>query len=198
MSRALAVKVAIAPPGEVASNVCGGGSVSVGGVVSSTWIAMLALEVLRWVSVAVQVTVESPTMNVLPEGGVQVARPGPSTASVVVAVNVTAAPSGPVASAATEIGASIAGAVVSATATVKPAWARLLANPVTAQLTLVGTEREQAGRRRAGQQWGQIAVDGIGAPSRRRVATAPAAEVASTSRSCAPEMTGAVMSWMKT
>ena len=74
---------------EVASNVCGGGSVIVGGVVSSTWIAMLALEVLRWVSVAVQVTVESPTMNVLPEGGVQVARPGPSTASVVVAANVT-------------------------------------------------------------------------------------------------------------
>src|SRR5439155_15672030 len=50
-------------------------------------------------SVAVQVTVVSPSANVEPDVGAQVTGREPSTASVAVAVKVTGAPFGPVASA---------------------------------------------------------------------------------------------------
>ena len=69
-----------------------------GGVVSTTMTWNEAEPVLLWESVAVQVTVVSTSGNMLPDAGAQVGVMLPSTMSNAVAVNVTTAPPGPVAS----------------------------------------------------------------------------------------------------
>src|SRR5688572_389292 len=67
-----------------------GGVSVVPGVFSLTWTVNVLLPVLPCESVAVQVTVVSPSGKRNPEPGVQEATPGPSTASVVDGlVNVT-------------------------------------------------------------------------------------------------------------
>ena len=71
------------------------------------------------VSVAEQVTVVGPSAKVLPDAGVQTGVIEPSTVSVAVAVNVTTAPLGPVASAVMSAGTVTTGSVVSTTVTVK-------------------------------------------------------------------------------
>src|SRR5437870_2802092 len=70
----------------------GGGSVSVGAVVSRTVTVKLFVATFARVSVAEQVTVVVASGNVAPLAGVQLAATAPLTASVAVALNVTIAP----------------------------------------------------------------------------------------------------------
>src|SRR5206468_3669203 len=89
------------------------GTVTTGAVVSTTVTVKVADPVLSLLSVAEQVTVVTPSGKVLPDGGVQVAVIEPSTASLAVAVNVTTAPAGPVASVTMLLGTVITGGIVS-------------------------------------------------------------------------------------
>ena len=76
-----------------------------------TW--KLALPVLPWLSVAVQVTVVVPSAKVEPADGAQEAATMPSTLSSAFAEKVAAAPPGPVASSVMSEGTDTTGAVVS-------------------------------------------------------------------------------------
>ncbi len=102
------------------------GRLRVGAVLSSTTTVAVAVPVLPAPSVAEQVMVVLLTAKVVPEAGTQIGVSEPDTASVAVAVKVTTAPVGPVAS--TRLGAVMvtAGGVVSVTVTVKLAFAALL------------------------------------------------------------------------
>jgi len=86
---------------------------TVGTVVSCTFTVKLPVAVLPAASVAEQLTVVVVIPNVEPEAGVHVTGTGPSTLSVAVALYVTAAPNGPVASAVIGEGSVSTGAVVS-------------------------------------------------------------------------------------
>jgi hypothetical protein len=81
MSEADAEKVTTAPDGPVASSTMSEGRVSVGGVVSTTWMLKLPDAVLPRLSVDEQFTLVVPTGKVLPEAGEQVTGRGPSTRS---------------------------------------------------------------------------------------------------------------------
>jgi hypothetical protein len=98
VSLALVEKVTTAPPGSLVSTEMSPGTVSVGGVVSRTLIVKEPGDVLPAQSVAVQLTVVVPRGNVDPDGGVQPTEGLGSRLSVAVAVKVTTAPEGPVAS----------------------------------------------------------------------------------------------------
>jgi hypothetical protein len=74
------------------------GSVSVGGVLSTTFTLNDADPVLPALSVAEQVTLVEPIAKMEPDEGLQLGVNEPSTASEAEAVNVTTAPLGPVAS----------------------------------------------------------------------------------------------------
>src|SRR6266540_1944940 len=93
------------------------GSVSAGGVVSTTVTWNVAVPVLCCVSVALHVTVVVPSANVEPLAGEQTTGRGPSALSDAAAVNVTTAPLGLVASAVMSSGTSRSGGVVSPTGT---------------------------------------------------------------------------------
>jgi hypothetical protein len=109
-----AAYVTSAPCGLVASAAGGAdGSVNSGGVVSCTMTLNEPVASFPAASVAVQVTSVVPSGNVEPEAGVHSGVIGPSTASLAVAVNVTTAPSGPVASSVMSDGRLNSGAVVS-------------------------------------------------------------------------------------
>jgi hypothetical protein len=114
-----AVKLNVAPDALVASTVAFAGTVITGAVVSRTVTVNVLLPVLARVSVALQVTVVVPAGNVDPLAGVQLTATLPSTRSVADAVNVKAAPVGPVASIVAFAGTVTTGAVRSATVTVK-------------------------------------------------------------------------------
>jgi len=86
---------------------------TVGTVVSCTFTVKLPSAVLPAASVAEQLTVVVVIPNVEPEAGVHVTGTAPSTLSVAVALYVTAAPDGPVASAVIAEGRVNTGAVVS-------------------------------------------------------------------------------------
>src|SRR3954469_10281484 len=88
-------------------------------------------------SVAEHVTVVVPTGNVLPEAGSQVTGTEPSTASLAVAVKLTAAPVADVASAVMSAGSVRSGAVVSATVTTNDFVPGLPAASVAVQSTVV-------------------------------------------------------------
>src|SRR6266851_5435858 len=113
------------------------GRVSAGGVVSSTVTVKVPLAELPLVSVAVQFTVVLPSAKVLPEAGEQLGVTGPSIASLAVAVKLTEAPMGPVASAVMLAGRVSAGGVVSWTVTVKVPFAVLPLVSVAVQATVV-------------------------------------------------------------
>src|SRR5262245_41110044 len=85
-----------------------------GPVVSTTVILNDFVDVLLLASWAVQFTVVWPSGNVDPEAGVQVSTGAGSVSSVAVAVYVTTAPPGPVASRVMSAGTVITGGVVSA------------------------------------------------------------------------------------
>ena len=112
-SVAVAVNETTLPAELVASNVILDGNVSVGAVVSLTVMVKDPVPVLLAASVAEQFTVVVAIGNVEPEAGVHVTGTGPSTLSVAVAVYVTAAPDGPVASAVIGEGSVNTGGVVS-------------------------------------------------------------------------------------
>lgn len=114
------------------------GTVTLGAVVSTTDTLKLALPVLPCASVAEQVTVVvASRAKVEPERGEQVGAITPSTRSLAVAVKVTAAPEGPVASAVMLAGTVTVGGVVSTTVTVKLPEAMLPAASEAEQLTVV-------------------------------------------------------------
>ena len=108
-----------------------------GGVASTTLTVKLAVAVLPALSVAVQVTVVVPMGKVLPEAGAQAEVSAPLIKSVAEAVNVTAAPFGPVASAVILPGTVMVGGVVSRTMTVKLPLAVFPALSFAVQPTIV-------------------------------------------------------------
>src|SRR5712692_662875 len=111
--------------------------VTTGGVVSWTTTVAEADPALPAASMAEQVMVVVPSGKVLPEAGAHVGVSEPDTASVAVAVKLTKAPLGPVAS--TTLGAVMVttGKVVSVTVTVKLAFAALPCVSVAVQATVV-------------------------------------------------------------
>ena len=135
ISVAEAEKLATAPEGPVASRIILAGTVTVGGVVSTTDTLKLALPVFPDASVAEQLTVVVPRAKVEPEAGEQVAARGPSTRSLAEAVKEMVAPEGPVASTVIFAGSVTEGAVVSCTVTLKPPEALLPAESVAEQVT---------------------------------------------------------------
>jgi len=88
LSAALAEKVTTAPLGLVASTVMSPGTVTTGGVGSTSTTVTLkdAAPVFPCASVARQLTIVVPTGNVLPELGLQLGVSAPSTLSVALAV----------------------------------------------------------------------------------------------------------------
>ena len=86
VSVAEAEKLTTAPEGPVASTVILAGTVTVGGVVSTTDTLKLALPVFPAASVAEQLTAAAPRAKVEPEAGEQLGVRGPSTRSLAEAV----------------------------------------------------------------------------------------------------------------
>src|SRR2546422_10637648 len=82
----------VAPPGPVASAIISAGTVSAGGVVSTTRTVKDAMPVLPWASVARHTTVVAPNPNVEPEAGVQTGVSLPSTRSSAVGAKRAAPP----------------------------------------------------------------------------------------------------------
>jgi hypothetical protein len=113
--------------------------VTCGGIVSSNAIATWndALPVLPCASVAVHVTVVLPTGKVEPDAGEHIGAIGPSTASLAVAVNVSAFPAGDVALSAMSAGTVTTGGVVSRTVTWNEALATLPAASLAVHATVV-------------------------------------------------------------
>src|SRR5260370_10064609 len=113
------------------------GRVTTGAVVSWTTTVAVAMPVLPAASLAVQVMAVLPSAKALPEEGEQLGVSEPDTVSAAVAVKVTAAPLGPVAS--TTLGAAMVttSGVVAATETAKLAFAALPCMSVAVQATVV-------------------------------------------------------------
>src|SRR5260370_30576626 len=113
------------------------GRLRVGAVLSSTRTVAVAVPGLPAPSVAEQMMVVLPTAKVVPEAGTQIGVSEPDTVSVALAAKVTTAPLGPVAS--TRLGAVMVttGGVVSATVTVKLAFAVLPCVSVAVHATVV-------------------------------------------------------------
>jgi hypothetical protein len=108
-----------------------------GGFVSSTVILKLSLELFPESSVAVHFTVVEPSLNIAPEAGVHTGITLPSMASDAVALNVTFAPDGPVASAVMSLGTVTTGGFVSLTVTVNVPRPVLPASSVALHVTVV-------------------------------------------------------------
>src|SRR5258708_6136732 len=110
-----------------------------GGVVSTTVMLKEPLATFPERSDAEQFTVVVPSGKTDPEGGVQTTGTGPSTASIAVAVKVTVAPLGPVASTTLSDGRVSTGGVVSPS-TVMVNEPTVMPPPalVAVQLTVVG------------------------------------------------------------
>src|SRR5688572_19943308 len=137
MSNADAENVALAPDGPVASFVMSLGTVTAGGVVSTTFTLNFAEPVLPAASVALHVTSVEPRPNVLPEAGTHVVGRLPLTMSNADAENVAVAPAGLVASVVMSAGTVTAGGVVSRTTTLKLPSAVLPELSVAVQSTVV-------------------------------------------------------------
>src|SRR3989454_4606476 len=105
----------VAPPDPVASTTMSRGTVSDGGVVSTTRTVKEAMPVLPWASVARHTTVVAPNPNVEPEAGVQTGVSLPSTRSSAVTTKISGAPDAPVASRGMPGGGGIVGGGGSAT-----------------------------------------------------------------------------------
>src|SRR5947207_3084887 len=116
--------------------------------------------------------------KVLPEAGLQVVATLPSTMSLAVAEKLTAAPDGPVASAVMSEGTVTIGAVVSTTVTWKLALPVLPCESVAEQVTSVSPSGNVLPE--AGEQAVATVPSTISVADAVKVATAPAALVAST------------------
>src|SRR5581483_1831266 len=125
------------------------GNCSVGGVVSCTATENTELAELPAASCAEHVTCVEPTAKVLPEAGWQEMERAPSRLSVAAgAVNTTAAPADPVASAVTSACVATVGGVVSRTTTANVLLALFPAASCAEQLTIVlpiGNTEPEAG-----------------------------------------------------
>jgi hypothetical protein len=97
----------------VACTVISDGTVNFGGALSATVTLKEAEPTLPALSVTEHVTMAEPNMNVEPDEGVQVGVKEPSTISNAEAVNVAAAPAGPVALTVMSAGTVTTGAVLS-------------------------------------------------------------------------------------
>ncbi len=115
-SLAVATNVTGAPAALVASAVAVVGAEMTGGVVSRTVTVNELWAALPAASLALRCTVVTPSGNVLPEAGLAVTATAPSTLSLAVAVKLTTAPDGLVASTVMLAGVAITGGVVSAVA----------------------------------------------------------------------------------
>ena len=136
-------------------------------------------DVLPWLSVAVQVTVVFPAGNMVPDSGVHVATPAPSTISFVVGeVYVTGSPSSLVVCTRTFAIGEIVGGVVSCTVTVKLPLVELPASSVAVQLTDVGTSSTKRVPE-GGTHTGVIDVSRLSETTAEKLTIAPAALVAS-------------------
>jgi hypothetical protein len=137
-SVAVAVYVTLAPSAPVAFMLISAGTVNFGAVLSCTvTMNVPAVAAFPALSLASQVTVVGPNANVEPEAGVHDAVNEPSTKSLAVAVYVTIAPFGPVASIGSSVGSSKVGAVVSCTVTLNDFEALFSAASVAVQVTSV-------------------------------------------------------------
>src|SRR5207244_3181193 len=175
-SVAVADTVTLLP--ESVAPLAGAKMVTTGPLLSRTVTVNDASMVLPRVSAAVQLTVVVPIGNVAPLKGVQLTSTLPSTASVAEAVNVSPAPSGPVASTFVFEGTVMVGAVVSLTVTVKllaPTFARL---SLAVQVTVVAPSGNVAPL--AGVQLTATGPSIASVADALNVNTAPAGPVAST------------------
>ncbi len=111
----------------------------IGGVVSTTPILNVPMATFPAASLAEQWTVVTPSGKTEPDGGVQTTGTGPSTLSIAVAVKVTVAPPGPVASTTLSAGNVSTGGIVSPPVTVMVNWPVVMPPPafVAVQLTTV-------------------------------------------------------------
>jgi hypothetical protein len=136
-SSAVTEKVTTAPLPLVAGTAMFAGSVRTGAVVSATLTVKLPEAVLLAASVAEQFTVVVPRANVAPEAGRQTTGTVPPIASSADAEKVTTAPLAPVAATVKFDGKVRAGAVESATVTVKLPDPTLPWASVAVQVTVV-------------------------------------------------------------
>src|SRR3989442_8811619 len=111
----------VAPPDPVASTTMSRGTVSDGGVVSTTRTVKEAMPVLPWASVARHTTVVAPNPNVEPEAGEQTGVSLPSTRSSAVSTKNPGAPDAPRALRGVTGGGGIGGGGVWATMTAEGA-----------------------------------------------------------------------------
>ena len=114
-----------APVGPVASTENEEGTVTIGGVVSTTVTRNAPVAALPAASETEQLTVVMPKGKIDPEAGAQVGTSPPSTRSEALTEYVTTAPEGPVASTLNAPGSARAGGVVSRTVILKDADPRL-------------------------------------------------------------------------
>src|SRR6185436_21063071 len=164
----------------------------VGGVVSRTVTVNEPVAVLPWVSVAVQFTVVVPSANVEPLAGVHSTATLPETRSVAVAVNVTAAPLGLVASAVMFAGSVRTGGVVSCTVTWTVAVPVLCCESVALHVTnVVPTANVEP---LAGEQTTGRGPSASSEAAAVNVTTAPLGPVASTTMSSGTTTFGGVVS----
>jgi hypothetical protein len=178
MSLADAEKDTAAPEGPVASAVADDGTETSGAVVSRTvTLNESGSDVLPCESVAVQVTVVVPTPKVLPEEGEQSAGKVPSTRSLPVAENETAAPADSVASVVMFPGTDTDGFVVSWTVTLNEALPVLLDESVAEQVTFVVPTAKVSPDE--GEQLGVSDPDTVSLADAEKVTTAPDGPVAS-------------------
>src|SRR5207245_1440374 len=136
-SLALAENGTAAPAALVASATMGAGTVSAGGVVSTTVRLNEPDPRLPWASLDEQCTAVVPSGKVLPDAGSHETTVAPSTRSFALARKLTLAPVGPVASRESAAGRFSVGGVVSRTMTSKLAWPTLPCASVAEQLTCV-------------------------------------------------------------
>jgi hypothetical protein len=141
LSFALAEKVTLVPAGLDVFALTPAGTVTTGAVWSArfTVTLKLALPVLPFESVAVQVTCVVPSGNVLPEAGLQVGVSGPSVSSVALAENVTVVPELDSVSTEKSAGTVTTGGIVSSrdTVTVKEAEPVFPCESVAVHVTVV-------------------------------------------------------------
>jgi hypothetical protein len=136
-SLAVAVYAKVAPVAAVASTVAFDGTVITGASESRTVTVNEVVPLLACASVAVHPTVVVPNGKIAPLAGVQLTATLPSTASVLVALNVKLAPVAAVASTVAFGGTVITGPLVSVTVTVKEAAPVLPCASVAVQRTVV-------------------------------------------------------------
>ena len=194
MSVALALKVTIAPAAPVASTTMSAGTVTIGAVVSLTVIVKLAMRSLPWASMAVQVTVVTPSGKMAPEAVEQTTVGAGSALSVAVAAKVTTAPAALVASTVMSAGRLRTGGVVSFTVIVKVPVLWLPEASVAVQLTIVTPTAKAA------PEAGAQTTDGAGSAMSVAVALkltgVPAGLVASTVMLAGTVRVGGVVSTM--